>query len=162
MRPKRHLFISCLLLSGILFNCSSEDDGPDCSLNGTIISVSQIAGSWNATRGAFFSTSSGPAFNVDVVADGGSVTLTIQTDGRFSVTVSPVGEVPTTSNGSMCFDEDLLVIIFDSDPDEFEFFGITLNEPIMTLGGGNGSAEFDFDGDGVDEPANIDWVLERI
>jgi hypothetical protein len=62
----------------------------------------------------------------------------------------------------MAFDEDLLVIFFDDDPGEFEFFGINHNEPNLSIQGGNGSAEFDFDGDGIKEPADVDFEFVRI
>jgi len=144
-----------------MFGCS-EEGADDFSLVGTNISVSDISGSWNATQAIFSRTGPGPGAQVDVVAEGGSVTLQIQNDGRFTVTVTESGEAPEISTGRLGFDEDLLVISFDDDPEEFEFFGITHNEPNMTIQGGNGSAGFDFDGDGVEEAANIDFVLVRI
>ena len=87
--------------------------------------------------------------------------MNIQTNGRFTITVTPLGESAQVTTGQMGFDEDLLVIIFDSDPEEFEFFGITHNEPVLTIAGGNGAAEYDFDGDGLDEEAFVDFVFER-
>ena len=60
------------------------------------------------------------------------------------------------------FDEDLLVVWFDDDPEEWEYFSITHNEPNLTISGGNGSAEYDIDGDGIEEPADVDFDFERI
>ena len=159
---KLYYFLLGMFLCTTLLTGCSEDNGDDFSLVGTNISVSEIAGSWNATQAIFSSAATGPGMQIDVVAEGGSVTLQIQTDGRFTVTVTESGEAPDVSTGRLGFDEDLLVISFDDDPDEFEFFGITHNEPNMTIQGGNGSAGFDFDDDGVEETANIDFVLVRI
>ncbi|MGI9544268.1 MAG: hypothetical protein ACR2MX_13495 [Cyclobacteriaceae bacterium] len=156
-----YLPLGMFLCTAVITSCS-EDNGDDFSLTGTNISVSDIAGSWNATQAIFSKASVGPGMQVDVVADGGSVTLQIQSNGNFTVTVTESGEAPDVSTGRLGFDEDLLVISFDDDPDEFEFFGITHNEPNMTIQGGNGSAGFDFDDDGVEEPANIDFVLVRM
>ena len=156
-----YLFLCMFLITALNTSCD-EEYGEDFSLTGTNISVSDIAGSWNATQAIFSKAATGPSMQVDVVGEGGSVILQIQTNGNFTVTVTEVGEAPETSTGRLGFDEDLLVISFDDDPDEFEFFGITHNEPNLTIQGGNGSAGFDFDDDGVEEPANIDFVLIRI
>ncbi len=162
--PKSTLFL-ILLMFPILFmiGCGDSEDGEDdFSLNGTIIAMSDIAGDWNATRGVFVKNATGPEVSIDVVGEGGTITLNIQTTGRFTITVTPLGEPADVTTGQMGFDEDLLVISFDSDPDEFEFFGITHNEPVLTIAGGNGAAEYDFDGDGLDEEAFVDFIFERI
>ena len=152
------LFIFCM----VVVSCSSDDEGEDFTLNGTTIAMADIAGDWNATRGVFQSTSLGPAFQVDVVDQGGTITMNIQSDGKFSITVTELGEAPETTTGRMAFDEDLLVIFFDDDPGEWEFFGIFHSEPNLSISGGNGSAEYDFDGDGSEEPANVDFEFVRI
>ena len=50
------------------------------------------------------------------------------------------------------------IIIFD---DDFEFFGITHNEPNLTIRGGIVFEAFDFNGDGTDEDADIDFEFIR-
>ena len=149
----------CLLL---VLSCSDDEGEDDFSLNGTNIAMADIAGNWNATKGLFGSAALGPVSETDVVAEGGSLTLNIQNTGRFTLTITENGQAPETTTGRMAFDEDLLVIFFDDDPEEFEFFSITHNEPNLFISGGNGSAEFDFDGDGVEEPANVDFEFTRI
>ena len=157
-------FFSLLFASLLwVYACSSDDEDDDeFTINGTNIAMADIAGNWNATRAVFDSRATGPAMQVDVVDEGGTVTMNIQANGQFSITVTEVGEPADITTGQLRFDEDLLVIFFDDDPGEFEFFGITHNEPILTISGGNGSAEFDFDGDGTDEPADVDFVFTRI
>jgi len=153
--------IALFFCSIILSYCSSDEE-EEFSLVGTNTSIAKIAGNWNATKGLFQSSTPGPAFDVDVVIQGGTITMQIQTSGQFSITVTEAGGIPDTSTGRMAFDEDLLVIFFDDDPGEFEFFGIQHNEPNLIIQGGNGSAEFDFDGDGNEDPANIDFEFVRI
>ena len=153
--------LTCLTVGFcLLFACSDDED--DFSLVGTETSIAEMAGNWNATQGFFSKAATGPVMEADVVADGGSITLNIQNNGRFTITITELGSAPETTTGRMAFDEELLVIFFDDDPEEFEFFVVDHNEPNLSISGGNGSVEFDFDGDGVDEPANIGFVFVRI
>jgi hypothetical protein len=163
MNSNFYSVLSALLCSFFIIACSSSDgEGDEFSLVGSNTSIAEIAGNWNATKGLFQSASLGPATETDVVAEGGSVTLSIQTTGQFSITVKEAGRTPDTSTGRMAFDEDLLVIFFDDDPGEWEYFGIVHNEPNLSIQGGNGSADFDFDGDGTKEPAYVDFEFVRI
>ena len=160
MRSLFACLLPCIVIFALLPGCS-EDEEDDLSLNGTNIAMADIAGNWTATQAVFGKSALGPVMEVDVVADGGSVTLRIESNGDFSITVAVVGEVPEISTGRFRFDEDLLVIIFDDDPDDFEFFGITHNEPNLTIQGGTVFEAFDFDGDGTDEDADIDFIFVR-
>ncbi len=152
-------YLLYILLSLAFISCD-DDDEDEFSLVGTNFSIAAITGTWNATQ-AIYGNFSGPAVSVDVVAEGGTVVLQIFNNGSFQVTVTQLGSTPETSSGQMGFDEDLLVISFDDDPEDFEFFGTTFNDPILTINGGNGLVEFDLDNDGVDDPAIIDFILER-
>ena len=155
-------YLALLLVSLLLAYACDDEDDDDFTINGTNIAMADIAGSWNATKGLFGSTALGPVVETDVVADGGTLTLNIQSTGRFTLTITVAGQAPEVTTGRMAFDVDLLVIFFDDDPEEWEYFSITHNEPNLFISGGNGSAEFDFDGDGTDEPANVDFVFTRI
>nr|WP_298792177.1 hypothetical protein [uncultured Allomuricauda sp.] len=154
-----HRLFAIILVSCSLVSCS-EDEGPDCSLQGTNYSVSDISGNWTATEARFFNVSAEPIQVVDVVAEGGSVTLSIQSNGRFTLNITESGEPSSRSSGDLCFDEDLLVVRFDGDAaDDYEFFRITFN------GTNNlsfdGPAEFDFNDDGTPDPADISLALVR-
>jgi len=159
--PIRQLALLSIALCLFIIACDGDDED-DFSLVGTETSAEELAGDWNATQGFFSRATSGPVVETDVVADGGSITLSIQSNGRFTLTIAPLGEVPEVTTGRIAFDEELLVVFFDDDPDEFEFFVISHNEPNLSISGGNGSVEFDFDGDGVDEPADVGFVFVRI
>ena len=160
---KRFRFLLYLIIAQLawvpLGSCNSEEDGPDCSLQGTKLSMSDISGSWTATSATFF-TISDPIETVDVVAEGGTVTLSIQSNGSFTLTIVESGGPSDVSSGDFCFDEDLLVVRFDGDAaDDWEYYRVQLT------GGNNlsigGPAEFDFDGNGTDEPAEIELSLVR-
>lgn len=153
--------IVCVTVGVLLTSCSEESEGPDCSLQGTNLSVSDISGNWNATSAVFGLDVAGPVQEIDVVAEGGSVTLSIQSGGRFTLSISEPSEPSDNSSGSLCFDEDLLVVSFDEDsPDDYEFFAIQLNSGTNTLTI-EGPTSFDFDGDGQLEPARVILVLTR-
>ena len=119
------------------------------------ITIADLAGTWDATT-ATFEGVVGSGF-VDVIADGGSVTLTITGDGRFTFVLTLPGESPETASGTMHFEEDALVMTFDDDPSDAVFFIFFLSDDTLTLAGED---EFDFD-DGVDEPAILTLVLQR-
>lgn len=149
-----------IVLASTLFACSVGNADDDFSLVGTHISVAEIAGNWTATRALFGRSAAGPVQEVDLVAEGGAVTLLIQTNGRFTLTIMRIGEAPEVSTGRLGFDEDLLVVSFDDDPDDFTFFGISYAEPNLSIRGG-AAATFDFDGDGVEEAADVAFDFVR-
>jgi hypothetical protein len=120
------------------------------------ITIADLAGTWDATT-ATFEGVVGSGF-VDLIADGGSVTLTITGDGRFTFVLTLPGESPETASGTMHFEEDFLVMTFDDDPSDPVFFIFFFSDDTLTLAGED---EFDFDDDGVDEPAIITLVLQR-
>lgn len=155
MRTGFFALVKGFLIILILVSCGS-DDGP--SLTGTNISISDIQGNWTATRAVFDIASTGPSMRVEVVKDGGTVTLQIQGNGRFTLTVTVMGRAPEVSTGQLGFDEDLLTVSFDDDPDDFEFFGIQNTSTTLSI---NGPAEFDFDGNGTEEPARVELDFVR-
>ena len=120
------------------------------------ITIADLAGTWDATTATFVEVV-GSGF-VDVIADGGSVTLTITGDGRFTFVLTLPGESPETASGTMHFEEDALVMTFDDDPSDPVFFIFFFSDDTLTL---SGEDEFDFDDDGVDEPAILTLVLQR-
>ena len=155
-----YYLLSLLWIGSFLISCSNDDEGPDCSLQGTNVSVSDISGNWTATEASFFNVSTEPIQVVNVVAEGGAVTLSIQSNGRFTLTIAESDGSNTRSSGDLCFDEDLLVVRFDGgDPDDYEFFGIQFNGTNnLSI---SGPAEFDFNDDGTPDSAEVDLVLVR-
>ena len=119
MTSRRALFLAVLALLAIFSACDSGED--DFSLEGTNISMSEIAGTWTATRAFFSRAADGPAVEVEIIAQGGTATLVIQNNGRFTFTTMLPGEAAEVTTGQLGFDEDLLVVIYDDEPDDFEF-----------------------------------------
>ena len=102
--------------------------------------VSEIAGTWTATYAAFN--------GIDVVEEGGSVTMVIQDNGRFTFTIKRPGRDDMVFTGRLGFDEQWLAVEYDTDPGEYEYYDITYDEHNLHIGA---NSEFDFDGDGTAE-----------
>jgi hypothetical protein len=143
-------------------SCSStsflENFFDQFSLRGTNESMAEIAGDWTATVANFSRAAAGPVLDVDIIALGGTASVMIQTNGRFTFTWQLPGEAAVVTTGQMAFDQDVLVVSEDSSPGDWEFFGIMFAMNNMSL---NGPAEYDFDGNDVDEPAFLTLDLTR-
>lgn len=144
----------------LLFSCSDNGNGDDPQLDcGPSYCISDLAGTWNATA-LTFAECNGPGF-IDLIAEGGSATIVIQTSGRFTLTISyPDGN--EVFGGRMYFEDGTFYAIqFDDDPpNDPTYFGDTLSGNTFSLNGGPETAEFDFDEDGNEECASVDmtWV----
>lgn len=128
------------------------------------VSLVDLAGRWTATVFEF-SPEGGPAFPaVDLVVEGFSVTLDIQSNGRFVLTTTSPQGVAENDPGTLSFDseaEDFMLVTFDDEPgDESEFFFLIVSEDSFRLVDNTGEGEFDFDEDGAEERARINstWV----
>jgi len=167
LRLRKHSIyrLAVLLVMGGLFASvvGCKDGGTPTGPDG--ITLEDLADTWNATQFEFSQAGEGPALEpFDVVAEGGSVTLEIQSNGRFTLTtVDPEGssEIQTGKLGFDLDAEDFLLVVFDDEPDdELEFFFLIVNNNSFRLVDSTGEGEFDLDGDGVLDPARINstWV----
>ena len=127
------LFIVVMLPFTFFVSCNKDGDNSDER-------VSEIAGTWTATSASFN--------GVDVVEEGGSVTLEIKDNGRFTFTIKRPGSADMVFTGKLGFDEQWLALEYDTNPEEYEYYDITYDANNLHIGA---NSEFDFDGDGVDE-----------
>jgi hypothetical protein len=127
------LFFVVILPLSFIMSCKSDDE-PSTER------IPEIAGNWTATKATFNGT--------DVVEEGGSVTLVIQNNGRFTFTIKRSGKADMVFTGKMGFDEQWLAVEYDTNPGEYEYYDITYDENNLHIGA---NSEFDFDGDGTDE-----------
>ena len=102
--------------------------------------ISDIAGLWTATYASFN--------GVDVVEEGGSVTLEIQDNGKFTFTIQRPERTAMVFTGTLGFDEEWLEVEYDNYQGEYEYYDISYDEQNLHIGA---NSEFDFDGDGTDE-----------
>ena len=128
------LLIVAVLLPLFLFvSCNKDDEFSDER-------VSEIAGTWTATSASFN--------GLDVVDEGGSVTLEIQDNGKFTFTIKRPGRTDMVFTGRLGFDEEWLAVEYDTNPGEYEYYDSTYDADSLNIGA---NSEFDFDGVGSDE-----------
>lgn len=140
--------LSCLLfvvLAALACFVACKDDNEPSNKK-----IAELAGTWTATSATFN--------GVDVVEEGGSVTMVIQDNGRFTFTIKRPGRADMVFTGKLGFDEQWLAVEYDTDPGEYEYYDITYDANHMHIGA---NSIFDFDGDGSDEPVIFFLEMER-
>ena len=128
------LLVVSFLTPMAIFVACHKDDGPSTE------KVSEIAGTWTATSATFN--------GVDVIDEGGSVKLVIQSSGKFTFTIKRPGKSDMVFTGKLGFDEQWLAVEYDSNPGEYEYYDISYDANNLHIGA---NSEFDFNGDGEDE-----------
>ncbi|TAI47262.1 hypothetical protein [Flagellimonas allohymeniacidonis] len=162
---KRAFLVSLFfVLAPLFFSCSSSDDEDDenidfssCSLTGPNFSISDISGNWVATQANF--DIPGTTLQVDIVADGGTVTLNVQSNGGFTLVITPNGSPSETTTGDLAFCEGLFTVRYDDAPNEPETLAGSLNNDVLTI---TGPVEFDVDDDGSDDEAFVILRFDRV
>ena len=154
-----------LLFAFLILSCSSDDEDVQAD-QGPDFAISELAGTWNATEITFVFSGSGTVPNpstYQIVAEGGSGVLTVQSNGRFTMNITPFGQPTESFGGTMYFEDgEFFAIQFDDDPpNDPTYFGVTLSGNMFSLNGGPDTAEWDFDGDGNDEPASVNLQFIR-
>ncbi|NER11019.1 hypothetical protein SAMN06265375_1044 [Muriicola jejuensis] len=146
-----------LLLSVSACNIDEGSDREDC---GPAFCISDLAGTWDVTLLEVRSCTGGEVFNL--LIPGIVPSMTIQSNGRFTLRVD-LGEGTENITGLMYFEEGAYFTIqFDEDPeDDPTYFAEFFDGSVLELAGEDGSTEWDFNDDGIDECAWINLVLER-
>ena len=163
---KRLLLVPLLFVALSVPGCGGDDDdnggtGPD------LITIADFAGTWNATE--FRATSlDDPQIQFELVAAGGSMTITVQPDGAFTGTVSfpdpdtgQIVTIPVSGTFTLVSQTEVeadfaleIPPLLEDTTVEFELVGntLTLHEDVTT---------FDFDFDGDIDPASFDATFVR-
>lgn len=141
-------------------SCSSSDDGDELTKEGPF-KISELAGSWEATQAQF----SVNTVSVDVVDDGGTVSMSVQSSGRFTLTIDPIDRPAYTVSGEMFWEEwqgsFFFAIEWDDYPGDWDTYGHTWDGTTFTLNGGFDSGEYDFDNDGDAESCSLHFTFIR-
>ncbi len=157
---KSFIYIFLISLISLNFSCSSDDDGDGLTKDGPF-QISELSGTWEATK-AQFSVST---VSVDVVEDGGTASMSVQSSGRFTLTLNPVDRNPYTVNGEMFWEEwqqtYYFAIVWDDYPNDWDTYGHTFDGTTLSLNGGTDSGEYDFDNDGDMEACSIHFIFVR-
>ena len=135
-------------LSAGLQGCGGDDS--------TGVDLSDLTGSYVATKFEFISVAS-PSTTFDMVADGGgSFDLTIAANGDYTMTIHFPGFPDEVDTGTITIDGNQITL-HGIDPVTGTF---TLSGSTLTVNASSG-AEFDFDNDGTDDPAGVQLVFQR-
>lgn len=154
--PARALLTVGLLLA--LQGCGDETSaGPDG------LTVADLAGSWTATEFRYSQAAAGPEIpDVELIGDGGSVTMLLESNGRFVITITEPGGASDVLTGLLYFEEeDFLIIEIDGESGFIDFFFTRLGDDAFRLTDNVGQVEFDLDGDGSDEAVRLEIRFQR-
>ena len=79
MKPFTYFFLIALI--SLTFSCNDDDDDEVVLTKDGTFQISELAGTWEATK-AQFSVST---VSIDVVEDGGTASMSVQSNGRFTL-----------------------------------------------------------------------------
>jgi hypothetical protein len=152
------LLFSTVLISFIAFSCSKDELELELVKEGGPFAISELTGNWEANSANFFRVSDG--LQADIIADGGSLSLTVQSSGRCTFTIDPFDRDAYMVSGEMFWGryegEDALAVVFDDSPDDRSYFRyIELTDTIFNLSCTSECGEYDFNNDGTSETADL-------
>ena len=153
MRLERAVMVA-LLVGALGADCGNgEEDG--------VISVSEagLVGTWQATSVQVINLADPMAPLLDLIMMGGSATLTITSNSRYTFVQMEAGGQPETSTGTLVVEPGVLIFNDDDFPGDPDAASFMLSGSTLTIFLFEG--EFDFDDNGVDEPADITFVFQR-
>ncbi|MFT0715918.1 hypothetical protein [Flagellimonas lutimaris] len=157
---KTFMYLFFITLVSLNLSCSSSDDDEGLTKDGPF-SISELSGNWEATKAQFSVSST----SVDIVEDGGSVSMSVQSNGRFTLTLDPVDRNAYTVSGEMFWEEwqqtYYFAVIWDDEPNDWDTFGHTYDGTTFSINGGADSAEYDFDNDGDLESCSVHFIFVR-
>ena len=153
-----------VLILFVGFSCSEDDPDPLVKEGeGVSFKISELAGNWEATYANF---NDGVQQSVNVVGDGGTVSISVQSSGKFTLTIDPVDLAAYTISGEMFWElfegKYYFAIAWDDYPGDWDTYGVTLAATTFTISGGVDSAEYDFDNDGTFEACSLSMEFVRV
>jgi hypothetical protein len=158
MKPFIYIFFISLI--SLTFSCSSDDDEALLTKDGRF-QISELTGTWEATKAQF----SVNTVSVDVVEDGGTASMSVQSNGHFTLTLDPVDQNAYTVSGEMFWEEwqqtFYFAIVWDDDPDDWDTYGETFDGTTLSLNGGADTGEYDFNDDGDMEACSVHFIFIR-
>ena len=157
---KTFTYIFLISLISLSFSCSSDDDTDELTKDGPF-QISELAGTWDADKAQF----SVATTSIDVVEDGGTVSMSVQSNGRFTLTIDPIDRNAYTVRGEMFWEEwqqtFYFAIVWDDYPNDWDTYGHTYDGTTLTLNGGTGSGEYDFNNDGNMQSCSVHFIFVR-
>lgn len=156
---------SAVLILFVGFSCSKNDPDPLVKeAEGAPFNISELAGNWEASSAFFVRDSDN--LSVDIIGDGGSTSITIQSSGKFTLTIDPADRVAYTVSGEMFWElfegNYFFAIAWDDFPGDWDTYGATLTATKFSINGGFDTGEYDFNNDGTFEAASISFEFTKV
>ncbi len=133
-----------------------------CQENNQILeadaAIVALAGTWEATVYEFESALDTTVVR-DLVQEGGSATLDLSANGAYTLTVVTPGGQDDVTNGFMVLEGSILLVSDTSVPGETTAFQLSFSDDTLTLV--TTEVGFDFDNNGLSDPATLTLVFER-
>ena len=140
-------------LIALLLTLGCGDEGPNEDLT-----YAELVGNWPLIS-LVFTSDADPGTTFDFQAAGGSGSLTFQDDTTFLwVLLRDPGSPTESSTGPVELDGEAIILTDENDPDLPLLTGSRAGTRLVFE---TEDAEYDFDGDGMDEPARVDAVFEH-
>lgn len=156
MKTQSKLFLLGTVITFLFFSCSDSSPEPESPV-GPDFAISEMAGSWEAVEAVF--EPSAPHQHEDqvwIIQDGGAVSMVVQSNGKFTLTIDAVDRDVYTITGKMFFEDgEFFSIAFDKYPGDYDYYSVTLTDTTLILSGAAGAAEYDFDNNGTFEPGSV-------
>jgi hypothetical protein len=158
---KTFIYFFLIALISLNFSCNKDDDDEDLLTKDGPFEISELAGAWEATKAQF----SVNTVSVDVVEDGGTASMSVQSNGRFTLTIDPLDRDSYTVSGEMFWEAwqqtFYFAIAWDDDPGDWDTYGHTYDGTTLTFNGGADTGEYDFDNDGDMESCSAHFIFDR-
>jgi hypothetical protein len=146
---RRAVVLFALVLSaGLVVGCD-DDGGPGA------VTLADLVGSWIGHEFEF-TNQANRAESVDLVAAGAVVTMTVASNGRYTIgAANPFGSGADFIKGSMLVEEGILLVTNDDEPGETAAFTAQLSANSLTIFTDEVDYDFDVPPDGITEPADL-------
>ena len=138
-----------LALAAAIGACGS--DSPTAPTNDS------LAGIWKATRAELVNAAN-PSQRVEVISQGATIVLTLQSSGAYNLTATVPGEAPETETGAWSNSKDVLTLRPTGVTYNVEF-DMTFSGSALALSGGH--VQFDINGDNADEETILSMNMTR-
>lgn len=156
------LVFSTILILFVAPSCNKENSA--LVKDGGDFKISELAGNWEAISAFFISEND--AETVDIVADGGSLSMAVQTSGRFTLSIDPVDREEYKETGEMFWEayegDYYFAFKWDDYPDDWATYGTIYTDSTFFMTGAPDAGEYDFDNNGTAEAASMSFDFKRI
>jgi hypothetical protein len=140
--------VSIAVLGAAALACGGDDEP----------SIESISGTWDIVKFEYVSVENSSQ-RVDLVALGMTGTVNLNDNGQYAATTEEPGFPPETVTGTWSYTADTFTLVETGSTGDATF-DMSIGNDVLTLTGAN--SDYDFDDDGIPEPAKWNVTLERM